>query len=326
MNERIPNFWGSYDNYQKHYLTADFSTRRYFRWQNGKNSFVLMDCPDLVSLKSFMEIGQYLRNQNLSAPEIIESDTENGFLLLEDFGDETFTKVLQNTPGREAQIYGAAVDILVYLQERTQDHAPFLKVYDVNFGLNKVGQFLTYYYPKIIGENATSTIEIDFINVWKAALEIGLNSKKTIFLRDYHVDNLMDLPHRKPFKNIGLLDFQDAIWAPVAGDLVSLLHDARREVSNDLRKILWLKYLDAHPKGDHQEIFIAGTILSAVRQARIIGLFTKKANDGKNAHFLKQIPHLWNLLEKCCQITELKQVWNWFEQNMPKAKRVIPNL
>lgn len=323
MSERIPNFWGKYDHYQKNYLTSDLSTRKYFRWQNNNHSLVLMDCPDLESLNAFITIDHYLRAQHLSAPEIIESDPENGFLLLEDFGDATFTKVLQNSPAREAEIYKCAVKVLVHLHERTPEPLPFLKVYDVDFGLNKVRNFLTHYYTKTMDEEISTTSENDFINAWHCALTIALEAKKTIFLRDYHIDNLMDLPSRDNVKNVGLLDFQDAIWAPIAGDLVSLLHDARRDVPYDLRKELWRKYLDAHPKGDHQEIFIAGTILSAVRHARIIGLFTKKATEGNN-RFLGQIPHLWNLLEECCEIEELKPVLLWFNENMPKYKRVIP--
>ena len=326
MIERLPNFWGSYDHYKKQYLTADFSPRKYFRWQNGHDSKVLMDCPDLNSLTAFMKVNQYLVDQGLSVPEIIEADTENGFLLLEDFGDDTFTKVLQTNPGREAQIYEAAVDVLVHLQERTQEPAIFLKAYDVDFGLNKVRQFLTYYYPEVIGEDISSTVENDFIEAWKTALKIGLGAKKTIFLRDYHVDNLMDLPHRSVPKNIGLLDFQDAVWAPIAGDLVSLLHDARREVSHDLIKAMWRKYLDAHPKGDHQEIYIAGNILSAVRHTRIIGLFTKVAKERGDKRFLNRIPHLWNLLNNCCKIEELKLARQWFQDNLPKTKQMIPAL
>ncbi len=326
MNERIPSFWGSYDHYQKQYLTADLSTRKYFRWQNGQNSLVLMDSPDLESLKSFMTIGQYLCDQDLSAPEIIEADPENGFLLLEDFGDATFTKVLQSDPKREWEIYNDAVGVLVHLQERTQDQQPFLKVYDVDFGLNKVRQFLASYYTEVVDEHVESNVENDFLKAWKDALNIGLDSKKTIFLRDYHVDNLMDLPQRGTLKNVGLLDFQDAIWAPVASDLVSLLHDARRYVSYDLQKMLWKKYLDAFPKGDHQEIFIAGSIVSAVRQARIIGLFTRKAKEAGDTRFLGQIPHLWSLLKECCQIEELKAVWQWFDENVPEVKRVVPSL
>ncbi len=326
MSERIPSFWGSYDHYQKQYLTADFSPRKYFRWQNGHNSKILMDCPDLNSLAAFMQVGQYLFDQGLSVPEIIEADTASGFLLLEDFGDDTFTKVLKTKPGREGQIYGAAVDVLVHLQERSQDRSPFLKIYDVDFGLNKVRQFLTHYYPEVIGETVSSAIEHDFLQSWQTVLRIGLGAKKTICLRDYHVDNLMDLPQRTGPKNIGLLDFQDAVWAPIAGDLVSLLHDARREVTEDLKKAMWVKYLDVHPKGDHQEIYIAGNILSAVRHMRIIGLFTLAAKERRDQRFLGQIPHLWNLLENCCKIEELKPVRQWLAENMPTSKRVIPEL
>ena len=76
MNQRIPYFWGQYDHFDKQFLTADFSPRKYFRWQAGNTSLVLMDCPDLSSLKAFIEIGQHLTSNGLSAPEIIEADTE----------------------------------------------------------------------------------------------------------------------------------------------------------------------------------------------------------------------------------------------------------
>lgn len=326
MNQRIPCFWGQYDHFHKQFLTADFSPRKYFRWQKGDLSVVLMDCPDLDSLKSFIDVGQYIRSQGLSTPEIIEADTENGYLLLEDFGDATFTKVLQDSLGREHYIYKSAVDVLVHLQERTEAPLPFLKIYNTDFGLNKVRQFLTYYYPKVMGEEVSATAQNDFINVWTKALELALQTKKSIFLRDYHVDNLMDLPERPAPKNIGLLDFQDAVWAPVAGDLVSLLGDARREISKDLTELMWKRFLDAHPKGDHQEIYIAGNILSAVRQVRILGLFTRAASERGDKRFLNRIPHLWNLFEKCCTIEELRPVKQWFDINVPQPKRVIPNI
>ena len=326
MNERFPHFLEKYNHFNKQYLTADFSPRKYFRWQYEDTSMVLMDCPNLDSLKAFVDVGQYLISQGLSAPEIIEADTENGFLLLEDFGDATFTKVLQTDLTREYQIYKSAVDVLVHLQERTDSILPFLKEYTVDFGLNKVKQFLVHYYPKVMQEEISSTAEESYTNVWKNALELALQTKKSIFMRDYHVDNLMDLKDRSAPKNVGLLDFQDAVWGPLAGDFVSLFEDARRDVSQDLTKQMWKRFLDAHPKGDHQEIYIAGNILSAVRHARILGLFTRVASEKGDKRFLKQIPHLWNMLQKCCVIEELKPVKEWFDLNMPQSKRVIPSL
>lgn len=326
MNQRVPHFLGKYDHFSKKYLTADFSPRKYFRWEKGKASLILMDCPDLKSLKAFVDVGQHLLSHGLSAPEIIEIDADNGFLLLEDFGDATFTKVLQANANREYHIYEAAVNVLVHLQERTQEPLSFLNIYTVDFGLNKVKQFLAYYYPEVIDQELTSSVENDFLNAWRKVLELALQTKKSIFLRDYHIDNLMDLPQRPSVKNIGLLDFQDAVWAPVAGDLVSLLEDARREVPNELTDLMWKKFLEAHPKGDHQEIYIAGHILSAVRHVRILGLFTRVAKERQDKRFLNRITHLWNLLEKCCTLEELKPVRQWLDLNLPHNKRVMPSL
>ena len=129
MSPRFPHFEGQYDTFDKQFMTTDFSPRKYFRWQKGSTSLVLMDCPDLDSLKAFVDVGEYLLSQGLSAPQILEVDKDNGFLLLEDFGDATFTKVLQDTPGRELDLYQSAVDVLVHLGERTQDLLPFLKRY-----------------------------------------------------------------------------------------------------------------------------------------------------------------------------------------------------
>jgi len=326
LSERSPDFLNKYDNFEKQYLTADFSPRKYFRWINGGSTFVLMDCPNIDSLKAFMRMDKYLISQGLSAPEIIEADEENGYLLLEDFGDATYTKVLQTSPQREQELYTSAVDVLIHLQERSDTTVSFVKDYTVEFGLTKVEQFLLHYYPKVMNEDVSETDKDSYLNAWKSALDLALQTKKSIFMRDYHVDNLMDLKIRSRPKNVGLLDFQDAVWAPVAGDLVSLLEDARRKVSVELTDYLWKRFLEVHPKGDHQEIYVAGLILSAVRHARILGLFTKVAVERGDKRFLKQIPHLWNMLQRCCLIEELKPARQWFDIHVPTVKRVIPAL
>lgn len=322
--ERRPIFLEKYNHFSKQYLTADLSPRKYFRWKNGNVSFVLMDCSNIDSLKAFITIDRYLISQGLSAPEIVEEDTENGYLLLEDFGDATYTKVLHANVKREQELYGSAVDVLIHLQERSDTTLPFLQNYTIDFGLNKVQQFLMHYYPSIMGVEISEDARNSYLEVWAKPLELALQTKKSIFLRDYHVDNLMDLKERLSPKNVGLLDFQDAIWAPVAADLVSLLEDARREVSKELRDYMWKKFLSAHSRGDHEEIYVAGHILSAVRHARILGLFTKVAVERGDKRFLKQIPHLWNMLERCCLIEELKPVKQWFDKYVPQEKRVIP--
>ena len=59
--------------------------------------------------------------------------------------------------------------------------------------------------------------------------------KPTLVLRDYHAENLIWLPKRNKNKRVGLLDYQDALAGHPAYDLASLLKDARRDVSFELR-------------------------------------------------------------------------------------------
>ena len=325
MMERIPNFFQKYEQFNKDYLTADFSPRQYYRWTNAKISYVLMDSVDLKTLNEFIMVDELLLSLGLSAPEIIEQDTEQGFLLLEDFGDNTFTKVLQTNLNSEYVLYKNAVQTLMHLQERCENKPGFLKEYTSELGLEKVKQFSTHYLPQVLAKDC-SNLENSFLKAWHAPIELALSTKKGIFLRDYHVDNLMDLPKRAQPKNVGLLDFQDALWAPVAGDLVSLLEDARRDVPVEIKQDMWKHYLDFYPKGDHEEIYIAGTILSAVRHTKIIGLFTRVAKQNNNTRHLKRITNLWSLLQECCKISELQVVREWLNECVPENFRIVPSL
>ena len=54
-------------------------------------------------------------------------------------------------------------------------------------------------------------------------------------LRDYHAENIMLLEGAAGIERFGLLDFQDALAGHPAYDLVSLLQDARRDVSAGAR-------------------------------------------------------------------------------------------
>ncbi|MEI9982578.1 MAG: phosphotransferase [Aliidongia sp.] len=69
-------------------------------------------------------------------------------------------------------------------------------------------------------------------------------------LRDYHIDNLMLLDGRAGLQACGLLDFQDAVIGPIAYDLVSLVEDARRDVSAPVRNAMIARYLAQRPELD----------------------------------------------------------------------------
>ncbi|MDP3315693.1 MAG: phosphotransferase, partial [Devosia sp.] len=96
-------------------LAGDASFRKYFRLSRPRGSAVVMDAPPpREDVRPFVRIGRHLIALGLSAPEILAEDAEHGFLLLEDFGDDTYDRVLK-AGGDEGELYARATDVLVHL-------------------------------------------------------------------------------------------------------------------------------------------------------------------------------------------------------------------
>ena len=76
-------------------VSADASFRRYFRFNDGIRSIILMDAPpDKEASAPFIDIAGRLRTAGLNAPDIFHFDLEQGFGLLEDFGDTRYRDLI----------------------------------------------------------------------------------------------------------------------------------------------------------------------------------------------------------------------------------------
>ena len=85
-----------------HAVAGDASFRRYFRVQADGDSRILMDAPPPgEDVRPFVEIDLRLRAADLHAPEIIHMDQHNGFLLLEDLGDDLYRGLLNKSNADE---------------------------------------------------------------------------------------------------------------------------------------------------------------------------------------------------------------------------------
>ena len=134
-------------------------------------------------------------------------------------------------------------------------------------------------------------------------------------LRDYHAENIMLLPDGAQ----GLIDFQDALVGHPAYDLVSLLQDARRDVSPELEQAMLAYYVAA---SDADAEFGADyALLGAQRNAKIVGIFTRLwQRDGK-PRYLSLIPRVWEAMERDLAHPALAPVAAWFDANVPPAWR-----
>lgn len=296
-------------------LAADASFRRYDRIEGrGGRRAVLMDAPPgKEDVRPFHRIAEILRGWDLSAPAVLGADAKAGYLLLEDLGDDLFSRLIEGGMA-EAGLYGPAIDLLAALP----GHPPpgDLPAYDLDLLLTETDIFLDWRYAEAAGHEAPDEARQAWRDAWAACLTPVARDRSVLVLRDYHVDNLIWLPEREGLRRVGLLDFQDAVRGHPAYDVASLLSDVRRDVPRALEQEMLERYLAA--TGFHPTAFrIAYALLAAQRNAKILGIFTRLSRrDGKHG-YRRWLPRTWRLLRRDLADPALDPVARWFETWLP---------
>jgi len=253
-------------------LAGDASFRRYLRVRRNGCGAMLMDAPPAhEDVRPFLAVARHLHALGLSAPGILATDEQEGFLLLEDFGDDTFTRLLAAGTD-EATLYRMAVDVLVYLHRLPVGTAlpDRLPRYDTDRLLAEVLLLTDWYAPAVLAAPLAGELRDAYAEAWRAVLEPVAAEPATLVLRDFHVDNLMRLAARDGLAACGLLDFQDAVAGPPAYDLMSLLEDARRDVSPQVKQEMLERYCAARGELDRAAFHRTFTVLAAQRHAKVI--------------------------------------------------------
>src|SRR5207237_2554859 len=200
--------WGGY---APTVLAGDASFRRYYRLIDGARRAVLMDAPPpQEDVLPYVVVARILREHGFSAPEIYAEDRDRGFLLIEDFGDDTYTQLLAKGID-ESALYTLAIDTLVALHRLVEaERLPELPPYDEERLLTEAGLLVDWYVPCVLGSPLSAAAREEYLARWREVLPKAELPVPTLVLRDYHVDNLMLLPGRSAIKSCGLVDFQDA--------------------------------------------------------------------------------------------------------------------
>ena len=339
-------------NFDRTRLKGDASSRRYERVTSQNQNAILMITPQAENknyeissgktknresmgynslarlagnkVEAFTCIAKELSIRGFSAPKIFASDLSKGLLLLEDLGDNLFSKFIQNNENQEKKLYSAAVDCLAAIYRSTfsknlifENSFWDLEVYDDVAMLAEVDLLLDWY-AKDLGHQIDSQNKKIWHSIWK---KLFINFEAVapgLGLRDFHAENIFWLNEREGTGNIGLIDFQDALFVHPAYDLVSLVEDARRDVSPEISEILIDRFCQQSGIKNDERFRSAYAIMGAQRNAKILGIFIRLAKRDKKLQYLDFIPrvkgHLMkNLNSPCCD--ELKQ---WLEQNIPE--------
>jgi len=277
-------------DYQLQPASGDASFRRYFRLSHNGHSDIVMDAPpEREDSQPFVDISKALINLGLNAPEVIEQDLEQGFLILTDLGQQQYLDVLNEN--NADKLYGDAMQALLSLQAGGEAEYAFPD-YDRKLLMTEMELFRNWLLDQHLGMVLSETEHACLDEVFNLLAESALQQPQVAVHRDYHSRNLMLCDTHNP----GILDFQDAVKGAVTYDLVSLLRDCY---------IAWPQVkVEAWVAGYHEQAVQAGILpeeneaqfirwfdlMGVQRHLKAAGIFARlNHRDGKSG-YMKDIP------------------------------------
>jgi aminoglycoside/choline kinase family phosphotransferase len=271
-------------------VSGDASFRRYFRARTATSQFIAVDAPpDKEDSAPFVNIGKRWRESGVRVPQILIVDLEQGFMLLEDFGDEM---LLPNLNTHSDAPYATALEALLQLQVRDT----YLSPYDEPVLLREMHLFDEWFLGRALGLDSKDWLPL-LEPIYTKLVERAQVQLQVPVHRDYHSRNLMLLTDG----SLGVIDYQDALLGPITYDLVSLLRDSYIE---------WPQaQVEEWVESYRQQLASAGFevpstveflkdfyLMGMQRQLKVVGIFCRLwLRDGKSG-YLKDIPRTFNYL------------------------------
>ena len=305
--------------------SADASFRRYLRAQCAGASYVVMDAPPAhEDVGPWLQVRTLLDDAGVAVPQLLAADHQRGFLLISDLGDATMLSALHNGADADA-LYSAATASLVAMQRI--DAATRLATYDHAELLREMRLFPEWYVGAHLGVALDATQSAMLAATFEKIIAVNLAEERVFVHRDYHSRNLM--LRQGGDGDIGVIDFQDAVYGPLSYDIVSLLKDAYIDWPEE-RRLDWLVryWRRARDAGlpapaDFGEFFRHFEWMGVQRHIKVLGIFARlKHRDGKDS-YLRDIPLVMQHLRQACarydELQPLLRLLNQLEGRSPQV-------
>ena len=281
-------------------LAGDASSRRYYRAALAggvsPRSLVIMELgetnlplssEELAVFKEpprelpFLSLHRFLGRLGVRIPALYGHWVEDGIIVLEDLGDLSLWDWVQElSPAQTSVWYQRAIDQLLLLQilgTRARDPSciAFQQRFDFRLYMWEFDHFMEYGLQNNPHKKPTrSERELLTGSFVRIARQLE-NQPPSLTHRDYHSWNLMI--HNG---EVVVIDFQDALLAPMQYDLASLLNDREtdRIVDRDMEPHLIDYYLRRRQEmgeaGVDRDEFLEVYLLSAIqRDLKVVGRF-----------------------------------------------------
>ena len=275
--------------------SSDASFRRYFRWEDGARSLIVMDAPPpQEDCRPFVKVASLLAGAGVHVPEILAADLDRGYLLLPDLGRQTYLEVIDE--GNADALFEDALKALVAFQRLPVEG--LLPAYDEALLRRELQLFPDWYLARHLGV----TLAGEALVAWERTCELlvasALDQPRVLVHRDYMPRNLM-----LSSPNPGVLDFQDAVFGPVTYDVTCLFKDAFLSWP-EVRVEAWLRryWQLAQDAGiplpaSFAEFQRASDLMGAQRHLKVIGIFARICHRDGKPKYLGDVPRFFAYLD-----------------------------
>jgi aminoglycoside/choline kinase family phosphotransferase len=288
--------------------SADASFRRYLRVDSLQGgSRIIMDAPpDKENSEHFVRIAALMKAAGLNAPEVLDWQQAQGFMLLSDLGDATMMSAIDpERPQANHGLYMQAVDALVQWQLASRPGV--LPPYDAALLNREISLFPDWYLAQHRGVQLQGAQRDVFEKAFALIVQRNLAAPPVYVHRDFMPRNLM-MPHQS--EQLGVLDFQDAVYGPITYDIASLMRDAFLTWDEDFVLDITIRYWEKARKAglmdfedwhsDFGAFYRAVEWMGLQRHLKVAGIFARLTlRDGK-PKYLADAPRFIHYIRKAC--------------------------
>lgn len=300
-------------------LGGDAGFRRYFRFSTP-SEYLAVDAPlSTEDTPQFLRVAELLTQFRVPTPKIIANDKTQGFLLVEDLGDDLMHRKIHSQNADE--LYREANNLILRMQT-IQPKPDWIPAYDAEFLLKEMQLFVEWFVEKLLNHTLTLQEKTLLTNLFTHLTNAAINQPQGFVHRDFHSRNLL-------ITNAQLvtIDFQGALWGPMTYDLVSLLRDCylgwpKEKVIEWAMDFYQKQQAISTIKISSKEFIKWFDWMGLQRHIKVLGIFARLHLRDNKSHYLRDLPLVIRYtLEVSRQYPELAAFAEWFNKKLiPIAK------